>query len=75
MNMVITVPRPYGVAAYVKGMSQDIQRLRLPEEKMIRDSNNPDFALRRIGGFRSEAEVKEWCKQHHYWFPSMDIKF
>ncbi len=75
MNMVITVKKSYGVAAYVKGMKQDIQKLHLPEFKIIQDSDNPDFAIRRIGGFHSEAEVKKWCDKHGYWYPDTEIKF
>jgi hypothetical protein len=56
-------------------MRGDIERLRLPENKLIPDSLNPDFALRRIGGFRTEAEVKKWCDKHGYWYPDTEIKF
>jgi len=73
--IVKTFPRPYGVAAYVIGLTEEIKRLRLPEPKLIPFCINPKLAYvsglsaRRIGGFRTIEEVAAWCKQHRYWFP------
>lgn len=60
-------PRPYGVAAYAVGYN--LQKLRLPEEKEIRfppSSNWGGLVARRIGGFESVVQVRDWCREHRY---------
>ena len=63
-------PRPYGVAAYAVGYN--LGGLKLPEDQLItfpRNSNWADLTARRIGGFRSMGEVRQWCREHRYPMP------
>jgi len=62
-------PRKYGVAAYAIGAEESIERLRLPENKVIGFPENSTWAglvARRIGGFRNMGEVRDWCSEHRY---------
>ena len=61
-------PRPYGVAAYAIGIEGQIERLLLPEDRIItfRGSSWDGLLARRIGGFRSVGEAAKWCRLHGY---------
>jgi len=66
MTVVKSVSRPYGRAAFVVGRHEEIKRLRLPEHNLHVGLHG--LAARRIGGFRTEAEVMRWCSLHRYFY-------